>query len=65
MSAPADVEVTDGSQAGTKVFAAKLQTERGMLTMSTVMFEGKILGLAIEGPSIDNYIPQLFIDHDC
>ena len=62
VSAPADVRVTDGSEAGTKLLAAKLQSERGVIAVSALMLDDKMLGMAIKGESADKFVAQLFSD---
>jgi len=54
--------VSEGSQPGTKVLVAKVQAERGTIALSAVVFDDEILGIAMNGPSVDNAIPKLLAE---
>ncbi len=59
LSTPRNVNVSEGTQPGTKNWLAEVSAERGTIALSTVVLDGKILGIAMNGPSIDNAIPKL------
>lgn len=62
LSVPSNVTVTEGSQPGSQVLAAEIPVERGTLNMSAVVYEGKLLGVAMNGSSVDNAIPKLLTE---
>lgn len=62
LTIPREVEVSEGSQPGTKVLVAEVQAERGTIAISAVVLDDKILGIAMNGPSVDNAIPKLLTE---
>ncbi len=62
LSMPQSIQVTDDSQPGAKTLAAEIPTQRGTLEISTVVLEGKILGIAMNGSAVDGAIQKLMLE---
>ena len=62
LTTPRDIEESEGPQPGTKVLMAEVQAERGTIAINVVVLDGKILGLDMKGPSVDDAIPKLLAE---
>ncbi len=62
LTTPRDIVESEGPQPGTKVLMTEVQAERGTIAVNIVVLDGKILGLDLKGPSVDDAIPKLLAE---